>query len=256
VRYIAGFHHACFPTFTFSYIRCGGCGLSYRHGFHHTCIHYHAPLVYHACGSCGVRYLHGSVHTCYRPVYYIRCGRCSVSYRTTVRHVCAASPVVVTAVGAAAPVTPIELPPLEGWSMLGADQFDEALSDFDTALAGDPNRADAHVGRALALGMMGRDAEAIVAMRRAVDLDVYVLQDLPADDATRGMLGHLAETYRQQAEGAQRPVDLWFMIAALQAARRDYPAAASMLMKAVEAGDVQPSTGSLRQFIENEMAPQ
>ena len=173
-----------------------------------------------------------------------------MSYRTTVRHVCAATPVVVTAVGETA-----ELPPLAGWSLLGGDKFEEAIEEFDSALELDPNRADGHAGRALALAMIGNDAEAVAAMRRAVDLDVNVLLNLPEDDATRGVLAHLTDVYRKQTEAAEHPVDLWFMIAAMETARQDYPAAGTSLERAVEAGDVQPSTSSLRHFVENELKP-
>lgn len=144
---------------------------------------------------------------------------------------------------------------LEGWSLLAGDKFDEALNDFDAAIIVAPNRAEAHAGRAIVLGMTGRDADAVAAMRRAVELNPEIADYVPVDAATQSILAHLAGVYRKQAEAAEKPVDLWFMTGALEAARRDYAAALTALQSAVNLGDTEPSTTSLRHIVQNELAP-
>lgn len=136
-----------------------------------------------------------------------------------------------------------------GWAQLVEDEFDEALSQFDVLLENDPNRATAHIGRAITLAMMGRDDEAIVSMRRAVDLGPEWLLEIPDHANLRAIVTHLMDEYRKRANLVRQPADLWFMVGALETTRGEFASASGALLRAVEAGDRQPSTTSLRHFV-------
>ncbi len=287
VRYVVGSYHSCSPRVRISYIRCGDCGLSYEYGHHHSCSS-RRTIVYTTCGDCGLRYLVGSSHTCYRPglsfsFSYLRCGDCGISYLSGVHHSCtsitytrcghcglsyrlgyyhACPPVVHTTVIQQTPVIVPDGPrvvpsqstvaPLEGWDKLRRDAFDEAIKQFNQEASGNPSSGVPHVGLSIGYAMKGDDAGAIAAMRKALAMDADALKYVPTDERTKAMLTHLAGVYRKQAESSTgRAKDTWFMVAAIEAARREFTAAKIAADTAANLDDQDPSLANLQKFIES-----
>jgi tetratricopeptide (TPR) repeat protein len=180
-----------------------------------------------------------------------------LSYRTTFGHTCANRAVILESsqsveVETTIAVEPASVEPLAGWAMVREGKLEEAVQGFEEVADASAESGLPHVGRAVALGMLGRDAEAIAAMRKGVELDPEALRYVPADEHMKSILGHLSETYRKQTAGAEAPLDLWFMVAAIEAARADYPAAFAAIENADRLGDTEASTVALRRYIADE----
>jgi len=225
-------------------------GRHYKHYGHHR-YYRHRPYYYRHKYRSYYPYRHGVSlhynHTTYRPntARLIYPPRSSRTYSTTTTYT--------------APSTPRNNIAYQynyeadGWSLLRNNRSRQALNTFAEQAKANPNAGLPKVGYALSQAVVGNDAKAAWAMRRALQYDAAALDQVPHDAATQGVLSELLNMYRQRAEDYPRADDP-FMVAALAYLNRDYAEAKHAADALVKTHPDDPAIRTLSSMAEHQQS--
>jgi len=136
-----------------------------------------------------------------------------------------------------------------GWRPLADGRYVQALTVFAGAARRAPGDGAPKVGFALSAAGSGDLGRGVWAMRRALRIDPKALAYIGVDTGVRERIAAIAADYADAGPGSAP--DAAFMAAALNYLLGDLKAAAAALDRAQAGGDGSPSTGNLRDLIED-----
>ncbi len=139
----------------------------------------------------------------------------------------------------------------EAWAMLTARDASGAYGAF-RCLADDlPDRGLPLLGRSLSAALLGREDEAVAAMRDVLQVEPDALDQVPESASLREQTAYLAEQFEARARRQYADVDALFMAASLRYLLGDVAAAHYSIDVAINLGDESASSAVLRSFIED-----
>ena len=155
------------------------------------------------------------------------------------------------------PATPNDYPAhADGWKLLELDRPHDALTAFATETRQHLGIGLPHVGYALTQAMLADDAQAIAAMRKAVEIQPESLGQVPVDEGLTRQIKTLLLHFHQVAAGQEQKPGAWFMLGALDHILGNDVRANAAIQKALQQGDRSNSALRLAARIEHGLSRQ
>lgn len=133
----------------------------------------------------------------------------------------------------------------EGWNALSGGNAGFALDIFAIQSQEDMGNGVPRVGFALAAAANGELDRGARAMRKALSIDPYALNDIQVTDELRLMIDMLAEEYTAALQHKDQDFDYSFMVATLSYLKQDFSTASEVITNA----DQSQSANNLRQIL-------
>jgi hypothetical protein len=125
----------------------------------------------------------------------------------------------------------------------------QAKREFDYMAQESPNAPLPKIGYALANLSLGRDADAVWAMRRAVQLDAAALYRVPNDYGLHDLVGRMSQRITQDVQNGRYNADKWFLLATLRVISGQEQAARNVLRYALDEGERSQATLALARHL-------
>ncbi|MCA9310723.1 MAG: hypothetical protein KDA21_05910 [Phycisphaerales bacterium] len=138
-----------------------------------------------------------------------------------------------------------------GWHALGRRNFTEARDHFARLAGNETDRARGKVGFAVSSALLGREAAAVWAMRRAFVTEPDALGFVALTEEAAAVVGELQTTLAADAPtlpGSAR-ADRWFMVAAVAYLHHDVAAARDAAAQARASGDDSTALANLEDLL-------
>ncbi len=176
----------------------------------------------------------------YRPRHYSHYPLRHRSYPHTYR--CAPRPVVVHR-------PPVHAHRVDAWGLLTDGRAAAARNAFANRVNHHPHRGEPKVGLALAHALLCEDARAAQIMRRALIHDSAALQRIPLNPRLRHRLANESHRLERKAYTRAGSTDDLILAASMQHILGHHHNAATLVHRAIDAGDRQHSTIALKLLV-------
>ena len=142
---------------------------------------------------------------------------------------------------------------VDAWELIGKGHYSDAISVFNHYMIHEPRNGKHQIGYALALSLKGDHSHAILAMRKAMTVDPYAIQNIPVSTHMRNLISSEIKHFREDLYRLPNKGDISFMLASLELLTGHTQAANTYLDYAEHYGDRSLAFDNLASVIANQV---